>query len=566
MMFLDPKKFATAFVKPGTPMLSVLITQLEDTSEHLSDIRRRDLSSGLRGIAKALGYAPQNVPADLGWLQPRLANVAPAAVGLSAKTWSNLLSNARAALQHFNLAKERVNRRKDLSPAWRQLWEAQQATAQRSIGYALCNFVFFLSAMEIAPEDVRSEHVLAYREALKENDIRKNLEETSRKAAYGWNCAVAAYDFWPRQTLTLPSLNRQIAPFMSELSQSFAIDMEHYLKSLTQSDPLATSGRISPLRPATVLSHRQNIMRFTGILIKAGIPAEEITGIATLASPVNAERGLRWMLTRSGNETTSDIENMASLLALIGRDYLGLERLDLEALAMLAKKLAMPRQRGMTPKNRDRLRAVSDPKTLRKLLLLPEQLFLRAERNKRLMTATLEREDAIALAILQTCMIRRKNLVEIHLDRNLHRPGDGSVYLVFQKAETKTRQMIEFLLPDEIVRMIDIHVRTRSPALCPPGTVWLFPKRDGSGPIDFNRMSTKLTKRHHRELGLDFNMHLYRHLAAKIFLDENPGAFEVVRRLLGHSSTSTTLDAYLGFEAGTATRLFADILNKKRKE
>jgi hypothetical protein len=124
--------------------------------------------------------------------------------------------------------------------------------------------------------------------------------------------------------------------------------MEGYIKSLTQSDPLAINGRITPLRPATVLSHRQNIMRFAGVLIKAGVPAEEITGIAALASPINAERGLRWMLTRNDNKPSNDIDNMASLLSLIGRDYLSLEGPDLSALTGLAKKLAMPRQRGMT--------------------------------------------------------------------------------------------------------------------------------------------------------------------------------------------------------------------------
>jgi integrase len=492
--------------------------------------------------------------------------VAPAAIGISAKTWSNLISNARAALVHFNLAKERANRRRDLSPAWRQIWEAQQATAQRSIGYALCNFVFFLSHMEIVPEDVRSEHLLAYREALRENDIRKYPDETFRKAATGWNRAVAVHDFWPRQTLTVPSRDRRIAPFMSELPESFAVDMEGYIKSLTQSDPLAINGRITPLRPATVLSHRQNTMRFAGVLIKAGVPAEEITNIAALASPMNAERGLRWMLTRNDNKTSNDIDNMASLLSLIGRDYLLLEGSDLSTLVGLAKKLAVPRQRGMTSKNRDRLRAVGDPKVLRKLLLLPQQLFARGEHKVLGNTTMLERENAIALAILQSCPIRRKNLVEIRLDQNLHRPGDGTVYLVFEEAETKTRRMIEFLLPEEIVQMIDTHVKTRSPALCPAGTVWLFPKRDGSGPIAYNLMSTKLSKQVYRELGLHFNMHLHRHLAAKIFLDDQPGAYEVVRRILGHSSTSTTLSAYIGFEAGTATRLYAEAVNRKRQE
>lgn len=110
----------------------------------------------------------------------------PAALGMTAKSWSNTLSNAKAALEHFQLAKRRVRRRKQLCPIWCDLWCQQQATAERSIGAAVGNFVFFLSALGIAPEDVRSEHVLAYRDALVENEIRKSPEETYRKTVEGW--------------------------------------------------------------------------------------------------------------------------------------------------------------------------------------------------------------------------------------------------------------------------------------------------------------------------------------------------------------------------------------------
>ena len=60
-------------------------------------------------------------------------------------------------------------------------------------------------------------------------------------------------------------------------------------------------------------------------------------------------------------------------------------------------------------------------------------------------------------------------------------------------------------------------------------------------------------------------MHLFRHLACMIWLKANPGQYEVARRLLGHSSLSQTINAYAGFEAATATGLFADVVEAARR-
>ena len=203
----------------------------------------------------------------------------------------------------------------------------------------------------------------------------------------------------------------------------------------------------------------------------------------------------------------------------------------------------------MTTKNRDRLRPLQDPKTLRRLLLLPERLFARAEHGGDTQAAVLEREDAVAIAILLTAPIRRKNLVSIHLDQNLHRPGDGSVYLVFTPEEVKNRQPIEFELPPAVVTMIDRLLATRSPRLCPPATPWLFPRRDGTGPMHEDGLSKRIRERIRREMGLAINPHLFRHLSAMLLLDANPGAYETVRHLLGHSQLSSTLNVYTGLEA-----------------
>ena len=60
------------------------------------------------------------------------------------------------------------------------------------------------------------------------------------------------------------------------------------------------------------------------------------------------------------------------------------------------------------------------------------------------------------------------------------------------------------------------------------------------------------------------NVHLFRHLAAFNWLNAHPGHYEVARRLLGHAELSSTLNAYSGFEAGTATRLFSDLIEASR--
>lgn len=66
------------------------------------------------------------------------------------------------------------------------------------------------------------------------------------------------------------------------------------------------------------------------------------------------------------------------------------------------------------------------------------------------------------MAIVLVCPVRVKNLAGIHLERNLHRPGDGRVFLVFENDEVKNERHAEFELPSDVSRMIDKHLATRA--------------------------------------------------------------------------------------------------------
>ena len=65
--------------------------------------------------------------------------------------------------------------------------------------------------------------------------------------------------------------------------------------------------------------------------------------------------------------------------------------------------------------------------------------------------------------------------------------------------------------------------------------------------------------------GLVVNLHLFRHIAAKFYLDQNPGGYEVCRRILGHQSMETTTKFYAGMETASASRHFDEEILKLRE-
>ena len=65
--------------------------------------------------------------------------------------------------------------------------------------------------------------------------------------------------------------------------------------------------------------------------------------------------------------------------------------------------------------------------------------------------------------------------------------------------------------------------------------------------------------------GLQMTPHQFRHAAAKLLLDARPGHYEVVRKLLGHKSLTTTYAHYAGAETDAAVELYDDIILQLRR-
>jgi integrase len=208
-----------------------------------------------------------------------------------------------------------------------------------------------------------------------------------------------------------------------------------------------------------------------------------------------------------------------------------------------------------------------DEENVAKLLQLPQLLAGEARREDRGgITEALKMQTALALAILLVCPLRVKNLAGLNLERHIRRsrPGGNKVHLVIPAHEVKNKTDLELELPPDVVAILERYIERYRPRLVEGPNPWLFPARRG-GPKSPGPFGTQLSQAIRRATALVVNVHLFRHLAAQLILQANPGAYELVRLLLGHKSAVTTTTYYCGSEQKAAFRYYDDIVSRYRK-
>jgi integrase len=222
------------------------------------------------------------------------------------------------------------------------------------------------------------------------------------------------------------------------------------------------------------------------------------------------------------------------------------------------------RRFGITEKNRRRIAVFRDHRHVGDLLLLPFKLMKRADSgtlapNK---AAALMR-TAVAIELKIMCPVRLQNLSEINVDTDLVRSRSGkgaSVNLFIPGKRTKNGEDIELELPKQTVGLIDHYLaRYRNELILPErrGSAprYLFPQPDGS-PVRGKNLAQAICYLLKRELGITFNVHLFRHLGCFLYLRTHPGQLDVMRRVLGHKDGDTTRKFYAFIEQQQAFQLF----------
>jgi integrase len=293
-----------------------------------------------------------------------------------------------------------------------------------------------------------------------------------------------------------------------------------------------------------------------------------LISLAALVHPLVVERVIDAYWRENGDEPKIfTIELASKMLALARRE--GLDHASIEVLEDIRANLEEYRRGGLTDKNLALVRKVLTPGVWKSVVNLPAQLMreARAQLPYAPIKAALSAQLAVAISILSFAPIRLGNLVAVEIGENLIKPGgpDSPFWLTFPHYDVKNRVQLDFTFDEPITELIDEYIHDYRPHLLRgSNTPYLFPGMDGE-PKSASMFSGQITERVEDATGLRLTVHQFRHAAAAIYLQHNPGAYETVKRLLGHRNIQTTMNFYTGLETTQANQEFGKIIRRQIK-
>ncbi len=534
----------------------------------LTDQRRLDLRSSLRTFARVLGKVPDQVAADIGALNRQIAGMTAQMVGLSAPRWANVLSGLTTALSLTGAKVIAGKRRGALAPEWAALLDQVEGRYERA---RLSRFMSWCTTEGIAPADVGQADVDRFVVALAKESLVERPKAVHRDLALAWGRCRTAVAGWPDVEVKAPNHNRAYALPEKDFSDAFVKDVAAYLHHLGVVDPFEETPR-KAMAPTTLRDVKLRIYQLASALAQSGRDPKSIMGLCDLVAPEAAKAALRVQHDRNGKRKTGQLANYARNLINAARHWVKASEKDLDTLRALARSVT-PKTSGMTDQNRSRLRQFDNQSAVRRLIGLPGLVFDALPPEGRLFPAqALRAQSALAVAILILgAPLRIKNLASLQLGvhvletRPLGLGGNGGLlagkgattsrHIVLPALETKNSKDLEFTLPSGLCKYLDVYVSRCLPILVRGGSTYLFPNTTG-GTKREDGLGVQIKTFIKRETGLIVNAHLYRHLAAKLYLERNPGDYPTVQMLLGHKDLQTTMRAYVGMEQGDAIKRY----------
>ena len=530
-----------------------------DRPGKLSATRLRDLRSAVKRVANLLGDEPAGLPLDIAGISARLNTINPLAAGMTAKRLANIRSDFLAAAKVCGV--QPVTGRKSLSPEWAKLFKRLSG---RRAHIGLSRLARYASARGIRPCDINDDVIVGFIAAVRNGSLHREPNRLHRQVTLIWNEAAARVPGLGLQTVTVASFRGPPKRVdWALLPAAFRQDVDNYLSWGSGSDPFAADARSRALAPETLRLRRDQIHAAASALVECGTKPASIRSLADLVTANNLKTILRRRLERVGGEENSFNHNLGRVLLQIAREWVKVDPPVLAELKRLVGKMPVPAM-GLTDKNKRFLRQFDDPKALRRLVQLPEQLWSEVKRDSKPSFRTLAKAHAaLAIAVLTYIPLRVQNLSDLAFDTHLFlRAGTGAIStLELSNGEVKNKRDLAFDIPHAVAKML-LEYRDRiAPRIIGHRPARLFVKVDGTpkGQRSVARLIASYAK---RRAGIVVSPHQFRHLSAKVLLDAQPGAFETVRQLLGHKNDQTTVNAYAGIDSRRAARHHQHLIDK----
>jgi integrase len=505
-----------------------------------------------------------------------------AAHRLKERHMQNVVSNVRQVMMRLGRHAQAGRGRNELDAEWKRLYETLSQDRQRGI----IRFFRFLSLHRMTPDCALQDSLESFAIWLNDETITDEIPRLVRRTASNWAWARTNCPGWPQQELRYQGMRDLFTTPLTKFPDEFQKDVELFTKGLQGPsrgdvfrDPVAVYNLQDVKRPrrrnharsaATVKTRLYQIRTAAAALLHSGIPIESFNGLADLVTPPDRPRSiLQFHLDRlreksagrrdseSEDPTSSGVSGIADLLRIVALHHAKLPEPEIDAILELVDQVRPERQTGMTEVVARKVRALNDPDVFATLMHLPDEWMKRLAKLKLTpRQEAIQAMYALALAIEIDIPLRRKNLVGLHLDKNLVTDSKTKIItgLDIRSIETKTRKNgIIFDFNQRLSGLTNYYIAKYRPILTDTDNRFLFPGLNGKH-HEIGDFANELSTRVKREIGVDFHIHLMRHLAAYRILKRVPGSYDLASRILGHASTQTTIKSYCGLEVGFAVR------------
>lgn len=377
--------------------------------------RRAHVRSAFRAVERVLGVPANEIPASPEKLRPLLEKASPGRAGMKPRTWIQAKSTATSGLRALGVQIAAGRDSTPMSAEWAKL-SAELADRKSQIG--LSRLLRFLTRTGRKPEDVTPADFEAFRQELLTASVVRDAASAYRQATRMWNKAVATVAGWPQVIMAIDGDPRRYSFEWSRFPPSFVQDVEAFLISRTTTNPLDDDYAPS-IRRATATGRSKSIRQIASALVlSGGAELDEVTSLRVLTDFENVRHAISYLKNeKQGGELTESHLNLIWLLRTIARHWLKDEAQAQQIAGLLTnvrKHLDKAGARGLTSKNRDRLRQFDIPANVEALIALPTRVLhsVRAARgpNHRQSVRLMQ---ALQVGLLTFVPMRSKNLAEL---------------------------------------------------------------------------------------------------------------------------------------------------------
>lgn len=553
---------------PSLPSLGDLRRQIEARHD-LPLLRRRDMASAIRTLASWFNLPEENVPASAKYFRDRLTKIHAITAHVSPRRVQNVRSLVLAAMREVGISTKLAPYSAPLSDDWAALRLLLKGDTYAQT--ELSRFMRYCAHHGIAPGAVTDGVSQAYLDATEAESLIAKPKTRHQSVCRVWNRMVAQHRDagWPQITLTVPRYDTrlfQIDP--SLVPEVLRRDLDAYLAFLGGADVF--SGLPKPFRPASLKAVEGHMLRFLSALHHDGMDLHTLSSLADALSPALVKRGLQWLIARSGGTATKTHGEIAWCLRCYAVKHLSPTPETAAFFAEVMPKLRK-QQVGLSAKNQSAMGQFDDPTYVERFLLLPQQLWNKALSLSRQQTsqgihhqkALVLIQTAVLVEILQFAPMRIENLHHLRLDQHLIRQG-RRLRISIPANEVKNGQALDFILNEATTERVERYIKEWRRLFLPASNPYLFPGRQGR-PKDQSALRRQIEKALWDHAAIRLTPHQFRHAAAKIMLDARPGHYEVVRKLLGHKTMTTTYNHYAGAETQSAIEFYGEILLEQRR-